>query len=324
MTHGPRRRLSRTGQARAFAPWVAGRWGCLLILATLVLSPAAASASHLLARGPPKAVAETAQSKAVAAQVRQALDEDRLVDAATALDQAAILGVKSPALTTLKGELLLARGQFAQALEVFRTAPTTPAQAALDRQGEGIALSQLGRSDDAFDVLKDATILDHSLWRAWNALGREYDLRRNWAGARAAYEAALASPGVKTAIVLNNRGYSLLLQNRAQEAAADFLSALAKDPGLTAARTNLRIALTWQGAYDRASTTGAGDDRAVVLNNVGVAAAIHGDYAQAEKYLNAAMLARGQFYGRAAENLQMTQGLAERGVLAPAKTDGPH
>jgi Flp pilus assembly protein TadD len=317
---GRPRRIDRPALSARRWAWL---WAHGLVLAVVALSPAPASAAHKVT-GPPKSVAETPQARAVAAQVRQALDEDRLVDAGTALDQATILGVKSPALATLKGELLLARGQFAQALDAFHAAPTTPAQAALNREGEGIALSQLGRSDEALDALKDATKLDASLWRAWNALGREYDLRRNWLGARAAYEAALSSPGVKTAMVLNNRGYSLLLQNRTQEAEADFLSALAKDPGLAAARTNLRIALAWQGAFDRATTTGAGDDRAAVLNNVGVAAAIHGDYAQAEKYLNAAIVARGQYYARASENLQMTEGLAGPRATTPTATDAPH
>jgi Flp pilus assembly protein TadD len=302
---------------------LARAWVCGLLLAALTLSPGVAPAARRQVHGPPKVMAESEKAVAAAAEIRQALDEGRLVDAATALDQASILGVRSPTLSALKGELLLARGQYAQALDAFRAAPTTPSLAALERQGEGIALSQLGRSEDAVAALKDATILDPGLWRAWNALGREYDMRRNWIGANAAYDAALASPGVRAAVVLNNRGYSLLLQNRPEEAETDFLAALAKDPGLAAARTNLRIALAWQGSYERAATTGAAEDRAGVLNNVGVAAAIHGDYPQAEKYLNAAMAARGQFYGRAAENLQMTQGLAGHTVETPAAPDAP-
>ncbi len=296
-----------------------------LALAILAATPGtAARAGGLFSSGRPKPAADDAKAATVAAQTRQALNEERLVDAATLLDQAAILGVKSPELATLKGELMLARGQFVDALEVFHAVPKAPAQMAEVRQGEGIALSQLGRSEEAVTALKEATTLDKTLWRAWNALGREYDLRRDWIDARAAYEAALAAPGARAAVVLNNRGYSLLLQNKAQDAASDFMAALAKDPGLAAARTNLRIALTWEGAYDRAATTGAGDDRAAVLNNIGVAAAVHGDYAAAEKYLDLAILARGQYYGKAAENLQMTRGLAGgETAVAPAPATAP-
>ncbi len=247
-----------------------------------------------------------------AAVIRQALNEQRYVDAGSLLDRATIDGVKSPELTILTGEFYLARGRFADALVAFRGVGNAPTLKPQTLQGEGIALSMLGRSDEAFASLKAATQSDKSLWRAWNALGREYDLRRDWNDAATAYEAALSAPGAKAAVVLNNRGYSRLLRDRPAEAATDFIAALARDPGMAAARTNLRIALAWQGAYARAAVTGAGDDRAAVLNNVGLAAALRGDYREAEKYLNEAMNAKGQFYDRAAENLQLAHGLAER------------
>lgn len=264
------------------------------------------------AKAPTSSKLNTARAAELAAMIREALDEQRYVDAGTLIDQASINGVKSAELTTLTGELYLARGRFDDALGLFRQSASDPTQKAATLQGQGIALSMLGRSDEALAALKSATDLDKTLWRAWNGLGREYDLRRDWGDALLAFNAALAAPGAKTAVVLNNRGYSLLLQNKINEASADFIAALAKDPGLAAARTNLRIALAWQGAYARAAVTGAGDDRAAVLNNVGLAAALRGDYVQAEKYLNEAMSAKGQYYDRASENLQLARGLAER------------
>ena len=244
--------------------------------------------------------------------VRLALDEQRYVDAGSLLDQASINGVRSPELTTLTGELFLARSRFGDALNCFNQVEADPRERAKALQGKGIALSMLGRSDEALAALTTATVADKTMWRAWNGLGREYDLRRDWPNAIAAYNTALTAPGARTAVVLNNRGFSLLLQNQAAEATSDFVAALAKDPSLAAARTNLRIALAWQGAYARAAVTGAGDDRAAVLNNVGLAAALHGDYGEAEKYLNEAMAAKGEYYDRASENLQLTHGLAER------------
>jgi Flp pilus assembly protein TadD len=187
-----------------------------------------------------------------------------------------------------------------------------------------LALSQLGRSNEALAALQSATAKDKGLWRAWNGLGREYDFRRQWSKAQAAYAAALAAPGVNMAIVLNNRGYSHLLNKEMDLASADFVAALDRDPGLAAARTNLRITLALQGAYGRAASTGVGDDRAAVLNNVGLTAAMRGDYLQAEKLLGEAMAARGQYYARAAENLQLSQDLAARADEAPAAADGPH
>ena len=263
-------------------------------------------------KAPSAAVVNSARTSEIAVLIREALDEQRYVDAGTLLDQAAINGIQSPELTTLTGELYLARGRFEDAMGQFRKAAVDPGQKGATLQGEGIALSMLGRTDPAFAALKAATDQDKTLWRAWNGLGREYDLRRDWAEARTAYDHALIAPGVRTAVVLNNRGYSLLLQNKISEASADFIAALTKDPGLAAARTNLRIALAWQGSYARAAVTGAGDDRAAVLNNVGLAAALRGDYDQAEKYLNEAMSAKGQYYDRASENLQLARSLAER------------
>jgi len=287
-----------------------------VVAGALVSAPVESRAFGLFQKSNAKAPLASASSGSKASQIaeltRQALDEQRYVDAGTLLDQAQLNGIKSSELSVLHGELNLARARFVEALAIFRQASAEPAQNARILQGEGIALSMLGRSDEALAALKAAVALDKTLWRAWNGLGREYDLRRDWPNARAAYENALAAPGAKTAVVLNNRGYSLLLQNKTTEASADFIAALAKDPGMAAARTNLRISLAWQGAYARAAVTGAGDDRAAVLNNVGLAAALRGDYAEAEKYLNEAMTAKGQYYDRASDNLQLARGLAER------------
>jgi Flp pilus assembly protein TadD len=316
MTHAtierpPRRTDGRAGAVAAFA----------MIVAAASLSAVPASATSKAAA---KAAAETRDAEATAALVRQALDEQRYTDASSILDRASILGPKSAELDLLRGEVLLARGQFGPALEAFRAVDTVPSQKAAAEEGEGIALSQLGRSDEALATLKAASALDKTQWRAWNALGREYDLRRDWPAALAAYAAALDAPGAKTAVVLNNRGYSYLIQNRPREAAADLVTALAKDPGLAAARTNLRMALAFEGSYDRASMTGAGDDRAAILNNVGLAAAVRGDYVMAEKYLKEAMAIRSQFYSRAAENLQLARALSSRKEDAgKAATDDP-
>jgi len=299
-----------------------------LALAILVAAPAPS-----LARGPftpfaaqqkhAKASPDAGAGQALVTQIGQAIDERRYVDADALLAQPLAVSLKWPVFTTLRGELLLARGRFADALEVFRAVAADPTQKARALEGEGLALSMLGRSDEALADLKEATGLDKSLWHAWNGLGREYDLRRDWPKAKAAYATALAAPGGNTAIVLNNRGYSYLLQKQMTLAAADFVAALQKDPSLAAARTNLRITLAIEGNYARASATGVGDDRAAVLNNVGLAAAMRGDYLQADKLLNEAMAAKGQFYGRAAENLELSRQLAARQDQTPTLPDDP-
>jgi len=285
-----------------------------LIAATaLGAAPCLASPfGHLFAKPHPVSEASSDNAQVLAEQVRQALDERRLVDAADFLEKAKAENVHSPALTALTGELFLARENFETALSQFRLVDQVPAERARALQGEGIALSMLGRSDDALATLKQATAADKTLWRAWNGLGREYDMRRDWKKSEAAYAEAMAAPGANIAVVLNNRGYSHLLQKQNDLAAADFVAALDKDPGLTAARTNLRITMAMQGHYDRAAVTGAGDDRAAVLNNVGLAAAIRGDYVEAGKLLNQAIEAKGKYYERAVDNLQLTKELQVR------------
>lgn len=283
-------------------------------LALATASPCLASPFGHMFGGKPKAEKAAPGDAAgqLADQVRQALDDRRYVDAADLLEKANIAKLRSPRLTTLDGELLLARGQFADALTQFRSVANNPVEKPRALEGEGLALSLTGKSDEALADLKQSTALDKTLWRAWNGLGREYDMRKDWKLSQAAYAQALAAPGANAAIVLNNRGYSHLLQKQTELAVADFVAALDKDPALAAARTNLRITMAIEGHYDRASMTGEGDDRAAVLNNVGLAAAIRGDYDEAGKLLNAAIDAKGKYYERASDNLKLTKELQAR------------
>lgn len=285
----------------------------ILALAAFAGGPSLASPfSHVFGKPHPVSAASADSAVLLAEQVRQALDERRLVDATDLLEKAKAENIQSPRLTALTGELFIARGDYAAAVTQFHMVDTNPGERPQALQGEGVALSMMGKSDEALATLKQATAADKSLWRAWNALGREYDMRRDWKKSQAAYAEALATPGANTAIVLNNRGYSHLLQRQNDLAAADFVAALDKDPGLTAARTNLRITMAMEGHYDRAAVTGAGDDRAAVLNNVGLAAAIRGDYVEAGKLLNQAIEAKGKYYERAADNLQLTKELQQK------------
>ena len=281
------------------------------------LAPAAGLAAplHLFggsSKTQQKPAASDAAAATVAAQVSQALDEKRYVDAGDLLDKAKINGTSSVRLDRLRGELLVATGRFAEAITQLRPIAADPVEGPKALECEGIALSVTGNSEAAFAALKAATAADKTMWRAWNGLGREYDLRHDWKESKAAYAEALAAPGANTAIVLNNLGYSYLLQNEPDQAIPDLVSALAKDPGLAAARTNLRIAIAVQGHYDRAAVTGSGDDRAAVLNNVGLAAAVRGDYTEAKKLLQEAIDAKGANYDRAADNLQLAKNLEAR------------
>jgi Flp pilus assembly protein TadD len=293
---------------------MSARRGALIAGGLLLLAAAPANASifgaHKPAAPPPR------PADAAVAVIQQALDEQRLLDADRLLSEAALNGLKDPRLSLLDGELDIKRGRYSDALAALSEAEKAPATLARAQQDEGIALSLLGRSDEALAVLRAAVAKDPAAWRAWNALGAEYDAHSRWADAETAYQHALDASS-QAAIVLNNRGYSRLLQHRRDEAVADLVAALRKKPDMAEARTNLRLALAMGGEYDRAIAGGAPGDQAALLNNAGFAAAMRGDYASAVSLLDRAIRAKGEYYAKASENLRIVQALASQAKTAP-------
>ena len=277
----------------------------------LALTFAAHDAEAGLLSRAPRAAAPVV-SEASLSDIRHAIDEQRLLDAARMLDQAVLNGVKDPRLAVLGGDLSLARGRYEPALSDYRAAEASPSTLAASLQGQGLALSLLGRSDEALAMLRRAVSQDPTAWRAWNALGAEYDNRAQWPLAEDAYEHAFASSN-GAALVLNNRGYSRLLQHRRDEAVSDLAAALGKKPDFTEARTNLRLALAMGGDYDRAIAGGAPGDQAALLNNAGFAAGMRGDYGKAQDLLVRAVALKSEYYARASENLKIVRALAARG-----------
>jgi len=275
-------------------------------------SPGVAASFWARAKTPPAptltAPVEAAANDALVAEIETALKEGRRVDATALLNRALLSGGGDPRFMLLLGEASLTRNDYEGALAAFRQVSGDGATHWRARQGEGLALSILGRSEAAIAALQEAVAKDPGLWRAWNGLGSEYDRRRDWSRAEAAYGQALrASNG--DAWVLNNRGFSRLLQGRSNEAAADLVNALEKRPDLAAARGNLRLAIALQGEYGRASAKGGGDDPAALLNNAGFGAILRGDYEKAVALLDQAGQARGAYYPLASENRKLALSL---------------
>jgi len=246
-------------------------------------------------------------------QIQQALDDQRYVDASSLLDRALISGNSNPKLTLLAGELNLAKGRYDFALASFKRIDAEPTLRARALEGEGVGLSLLGRTDEALPVLETAVSLNPSSWHAWNTLGVIYDRRHEWLKAGDAYDHAMATSGVSP-LVLNNRGFSRLSQNRPDDAAADFVAALQKKPDFSSARNNLRLAMAMKGDYARATEGASATDRPSILNNAGFAAMARGDYSAAESLLGQAMQAKGEYYSVAAANLEVVRGLESGGA----------
>jgi Flp pilus assembly protein TadD len=275
--------------------------------ALLLCASLAPAQAGLFDREPKKPVV----SDETVAQIQTAFDDQRYLDASKILDQALLAAGDDPRLTYWAGKLSLVHGRYQDALANFTRIKTDPAVRGQAMEGEGIALMQLGRMDEALFSLQAAVMENPRAWQAWNALGSEYDRRHDWVNAENAYTHALSASG-DAAIVLNNRGFSRLSQKKPELAIPDFVAALQKKPDLAPARNNLRLAMSMQGEYDRAIKGAGAADQAAVLNNAGYAAMLRGDYARAKDLLTQAMKAKNGYYAVAAANLEMTQNLAKK------------
>lgn len=287
-----------------------------LVWVAAVAALAAAPADAGPRRRPP---GEAVAAAATLAAIRQAIDEQRLLDAGRLIDEASLKGQRDVRLALLNGELNLAQGRYPVALASYRQAESDPAFRIQAWEGQGLALALSGRSKEAMPLLLRAVAADPAAWRAWNALGAQYDEAARWTEAEAAYAHALEGSD-NAAMVLNNRGYSRLLQRRCPEAIQDLVAAIQARPDLAQARTNLRLAIAMSGDYERAASGASGADRAAWLNNAGFVAGLRGDYEAAERLLRQAQDARGEHYARATENLRVIRTLSapsSRAIDAP-------
>jgi Flp pilus assembly protein TadD len=140
------------------------------------------------------------------------------------------------------------------------------------------------------------------LWRAYNALGFIADQKRRFDEAADFYAQALAAKP-DSAMLLNNRGYSLLTAGHADVAIGDFRKALALDPQSETVQNNLRLAMAEKGDYAEATRGVVRDTQSVVLNNVGVVAMRRGDLTTAEAMLARAMVGNPNYDAVTARNL---------------------
>lgn len=240
--------------------------------------------------------------------VKALIDNGQLQAARDALQQLRTKQPENLEAAFLLGEVLLRLHDPATALGHYEAAAALPEKRPSALQGAGIALLQLGRPDEAAAKLQEATAADASLWRAFNALGRIYDSRHDWAAAESAYRSAIAA-SPKQAILFNNLGMSYLMQHRFDEAVAQFREAVALDPGLKVAATNIRMAYALQGRYVEALAGVPEKELPDELNNVGYAAMLRGEYDVARAYLSRAIEMSPAYHRQASANLEQLEGL---------------
>lgn len=201
------------------------------------------------------------------------------------------------------GESYLAIRDPGKALPIFeRVEREVPDKQAVALQGQGLALLMLGRREESQKRLLEAVKMNPGLWRAWNAIGANYDGKRDWTDALASYDKATAA-NPTAATVINNKGMSLFMQDRDKEAEAEFQKALELDPRSPVIRNNLRLTWAWQGKYDQALAGLSKEEMPAGLNNVGYIAMARGDYSAAKQFLQQAVDTSPSYYEKAAKNL---------------------
>jgi Flp pilus assembly protein TadD len=253
------------------------------------------------------------------ALAERALSEDRHEDARRLIERVLLSEPEDPEAQLLLAELHLASGDPRLAEPGFESLIDTAGVGARALQGHGIALTLQGDIDGGAESLQRAVAQDSGLWRAWNALGYHHDSNRDWAAAGDSYGKALEG-NPDSAVIYNNRGFSLLMQRRLEGAVKDFDRALRMDPEFEVARENLRLALAWQGKYIHAMAGASDREMPRILNNIGFIALMRGDYGNAEAYLLRAMEADPRYNETAARNLSYLKQVRELAKAESAPT----
>jgi Tfp pilus assembly protein PilF len=202
------------------------------------------------------------------------------------------------------GETVLALHDAAAALEVYKGLTASHADDAEAWQGLGLAYAWQGDVDRAEAALLKAVTLDNAMWRALTAYAVVLDHKGDFERADELHARAAAMADGAGA-PWNNRGVSRLRRGDLEAALDDFNLAVAAEPSLAAAQINRRITLALLGRYDEAIAGAADDERALVLNNAGVAAAQRGDDDKARSLFVAALDVHPRHYPVAARNLEL-------------------
>jgi len=136
------------------------------------------------------------------------------------------------------------------------------------------------------------------------------DQNNDWAAADEAYARA-EKLSARPAAVLNNWGVSQMSRGDLSAAAATFVRAVSFDARLFSAKNNLAIVRGLQGQYNLPLVPLSDEERAVLLNNLGIIAMRRGDEKIARGLFAAAVDAHPQYYAGAADKLAALEAVVQ-------------
>lgn len=261
------------------------------------------------------AVTAAAQEAPVSdhALIGQAIEAGRLTQARTMLANRIIAerGGENDGteLDILSAQLALAERRDMQALAAFNDLYRRGVSDCRVQAGLGLSLMRQQEAGEALNHLRAATKACSKDWRTWNALGVALDLARDWRGSAEAYEAAFQLTD-NHATIMNNYGFSLLLQRRFTEAGRLFAQAARAEPGNQRYVNNADIARAMAG--EPLGRAGREDtDRetwARRLNNAGYASLLAGRTDEAKAYFSRSLHSSDNYFERASANLSAMTG----------------
>jgi tetratricopeptide (TPR) repeat protein len=185
-------------------------------------------------------------------------------------------------------------------LRIVEAQPTAAAYLGL-----GLSEFHLGNTAEARKYLQQAEEnAETPSAEAANVLGFLDDQDQQWETAEKHYlKSAELAP--RNGSALNNLGMSYMRQQRYGDAASAFARSAQAQPTLQVARLNLRIAQAMGGRVAMALSGASEQDKAVVMNSLGVAALAGGDNGRAKSYFEAALNLSPSFYSNAYSNLEL-------------------
>lgn len=241
-------------------------------------------------------------------EAEHALEAGRLDQARIMIGNAIKAGAGGLTVDRLIAELAFASGDFHLALGGYEALLGASPENTLYAERAGIAAFRTGDIKRAAALLEVATSRPDASWRAWNARGVVADHLGEPQAAEAAYSRAAAlSPDHPE--ILNNMGWSLLLQGAWEEGLALLERAAMLDPKADKIADNLELARAAISSDLPRRRQGENDEEwAARLNDAGVVASLKGDQAKAIAAFTRAIQAHSRWFERAANNLALAEG----------------